>query len=181
MLLILVAALSEEERAEVEKLFAQHKEYLYRIAARALNDGANAEDAVSEAFLKIIDHVDTLSRMDVIKKTAFCVTVVKNTALDMLRKESKVSSVNDPAGLIYGAEPDFAERLAKEEEIRFLTCSLESLSKEDRRLLHLRYGEKMTYGDIGKLLDISEEAAQKRGRRLVEKLQGMYEDRENWR
>ena len=49
------------------------------------------------------------------------------------------------------------------------------LPSEDRRLIHLRFALEMSYKEIGMLLGISEEAAKKRGQRIVKRLKSMHE------
>ena len=54
---------------------------------------------------------------------------------------------------------------------------IDRLAPDDRRFVYLRYAEEMGYGEIGELLNISEDAAKKRGQRLVKKLRKLYEER----
>ena len=54
---------------------------------------------------------------------------------------------------------------------------LHQLQQSDRHFIYLRYTLEMGYREIGELLNISEDAAKKRGQRLVKKLQKLYEER----
>ena len=51
------------------------------------------------------------------------------------------------------------------------------LNGSDRRAVLLRFYESKTYGEVGAVLGISEEAARKRVERAVDKLQGMFQRR----
>ena len=59
--------------------------------------------------------------------------------------------------------------------MRKLTELIDRLDPDDRRFVYLRYAEEMGHKEIGELLNISEDAAKKRGQRLVKKLRKLYE------
>ena len=60
-------------------------------------------------------------------------------------------------------------------DVHKLTELLDRLAPDDRRFVYLRYAEEMGYKEIGELLNISEDAAKKRGQRRVKKLRKLYE------
>ena len=62
------------------------------------------------------------------------------------------------------------ERIFHEHHIHFQRISF-------RHFIYLRYTLEMGYREIGELLNISEDAAKKRGQRLVKKLRKLYERR----
>lgn len=64
------------------------KHMLY-IADSILHDVHLAEDAVSEAFIKIINNLDKINPKDCYWTRGFVVIIVRNVALDMLRKQKK--------------------------------------------------------------------------------------------
>ena len=53
---------------------------------------------------------------------------------------------------------------------------IDRLNPDDRRFIYLRYVEEMGYKEIGELLNISVDAAKKRGQRLVKKVRKLYEE-----
>ena len=50
------------------------------------------------------------------------------------------------------------------------------LSDEEKFIIHLRFVNEMRFKDISELLGITEEAAKKRGQRILKKLRLYYED-----
>ena len=56
---------------------------------------------------------------------------------------------------------------------------LETLSLEEKELLEMRYTYEMQYSEIARRLSITEEAAKKRGQRIILKLRKIYEDELN--
>lgn len=70
---------------------------------------------------------------------------------------------------------DLADECIHNADVRKLTELIDRLDPDDRRFVYLRYAEEMGYKEIGELLNISEDAAKKRGQRLVKKLRKLYE------
>ncbi|MDD3041201.1 sigma-70 family RNA polymerase sigma factor [Bacteroides sp.] len=56
-----------------------------------------------------------------------------------------------------------------------LLLAIDRLSGADKHLVYLRYANDMSFKEIAALLGVSEQTAQKRGYRILEKLRGLYE------
>ena len=67
-----------------KNLFLPYHRKLYRVAFRLLEDVADAEDVVQEAYLKLWDKRDGLAVIS--NPEAFCVALVKNMCFDLLRQ-----------------------------------------------------------------------------------------------
>lgn len=67
-----------------KKVFLPHHQKLYRIAYRIVQDVANAEDMVQDAFIKLWNKRNEMS--DVENTEAFAIIILRNTCLDHLRK-----------------------------------------------------------------------------------------------
>lgn len=85
MLILLFSVLNDEERELVEQIFHEHHIQFQRIAFRIVQSEETAEDVVSTAFVKIIDNIEKISELPCPQMTAFCVTIVKNASIDVLR------------------------------------------------------------------------------------------------
>ena len=51
---------SSQQKEKLHQLYALYEQPLYRIAYAILHQTEQAEDAVSDAFLKIISHLDQI-------------------------------------------------------------------------------------------------------------------------
>ena len=71
---------------ELTMVFIQDRALLYRIAYDILKDGAIAEEAVQDAYLKVYERSN---RGDVHNARAYCAQTVRNTALDIQRRMMK--------------------------------------------------------------------------------------------
>lgn len=99
MLFLILSVLEDEQKNLVEKIYKDHYRYFLNIASQISGSNANAEEAVSEALLKISINIQRISELSCPEMKAFCVTIVKNCAYDLLRKNSKV--ILDSDELVY--------------------------------------------------------------------------------
>ena len=90
---------SSQQKEKLHQLYALYEQPLYRIAYAILHQTEQAEDAVSDAFLKIIPHLDQIESPDSPKTKAFLIQVIRNTAINQYRKNAKdaerLTSIDD--------------------------------------------------------------------------------------
>lgn len=90
LLTFLLAALeSDEDRALFTEIYEQNHDRMEQTALRILKDSHDAEDAVQNAFLQIIRNFDALLEIPCKKRIFWCISIVKNEALAILRKKKK--------------------------------------------------------------------------------------------
>ncbi len=179
MFFIFFTVLTDEQCQLVEQIFKDNHVKFYRISFKILKSEFAANDAVSSAFLKIMDNIEKISNLPCPQMMAFCVTIVKNASVDVIRQSERLICVDT-------FEDQHCERVNSPEEEYLNTAEilemkelLSELTKEEQQLIHLRYANEMGYETIGKLLDISTEAARKRGQRIIKKLKKLYRERGN--
>lgn len=76
-----------EDQQKFTRLYETYEKKLYAIALQLLHEPARAEDALQQCWLKLIQHRDAVSALSWTRAGAYAVTTVKNTALDILRRE----------------------------------------------------------------------------------------------
>jgi len=177
MFLIFFGILTEEQQNLVEQIFRDHHIRFYHISFRILKSEASANDAVSMAYIKIMDNIEKISELSSPLMTAFCVTIVKNTSIDIIRKSKKFAHVESLDTFQDKSVESFEDFYINKSNVQRLTDLMDTLSEEDRKLIQLKYVNDMGYLEIGKLLGISEEAAKKRGQRIIQKLKKLYGER----
>lgn len=177
MMIFLFGVLSEEQRALVERIFHEHHIHFRRISLNIVKTEEIAEDAVSTAFIKIMDNIEKISDLPSPQMTAFCVTIVKNTSIDMLRQIQQNVHIDYWDSILDENADDVANERIRNADVHKLTEVINLLTIEERHFIYLRYTMEMGYKEIGELLNISEDTAKKRGQRLIKKLRKQYEGR----
>ena len=177
-MLIIFLILSENEKDMVDQIFSKHHVKLYNISFKILRSEKDAEDALAQTFLKIIDNIERIKEITCHEILPFCATVVRNSSLDIQRQNSKtilVESFEEWKDFsVDAAENTFFKNHDRERLLRLI----KKLSSEERYLLELRLIEDMSYKDIGAIMNITESTARKRLQRALEKLQKLYLEEE---
>ena len=178
MLFLVLSVLEDDQRRLVEKIYRDNYQLFLKIANRITGSESSAEEALSEALLKISLNIQRISELQRNELTAFCVTIVKNCAYDQLRKCSRmVPEPDEGMQDIKSHELTPEETVIQTEEKASIRKLLETLSLEEKELLEMRYTYEMQYSEIARRLSITEEAAKKRGQRVIQKLRKIYEDK----
>lgn len=173
MLLIILGVLSESEKDLINDIFRDSNALLFGVSMSMLRSHADAEDAVSSSYIKIMNHIEKISKLPCPQITPYCVMIVKNTSIDILRKRGhdfpyeSMELFEDVAGI---------DEIWKALDIQDIKASMTRLSQADRYILNLHYDSGLAYAQIAELLEISEEAAKKRGQRALVKLRELFEE-----
>ncbi len=85
----LSAVETEEERSLITKLYTEYEQKMYGAAYAILQNKHNAEDAVHEAFLRIINRISEISIHNERKTEALLIIIVRNIAFDMYDKNKR--------------------------------------------------------------------------------------------
>ena len=95
MLMIIQAEVKGKDRQRTLSAFYEtHKFNLFRYALRFTKNNAAAEDVFHTAWMKCLTQVDTFFAILPEARIAWMAVLVKNTALDALRKEGRHESMD---------------------------------------------------------------------------------------
>lgn len=166
MLLLLTFA-NEAERDQFEYLYHKYKNLCLKKAYDVLHDYAMAEDAVSEAYLRVYKNLHKIDDPDSNRTTAFLVTITRNAALTMLSREKKDLQELDEA-----QEDGFdLEQFAlSRDSTQGIFKLLEELSEELRNVFVLKFAYDMNHREIAQALSITENNVTVRLHRAKKKL-----------
>ena len=89
MTFLLAALESDEDHALFTEIYEQNHDRMEQTALRILKDPHDAEDAVQNAFLQVIRNFDALLEIPCKKRIFWCISIVTNEALAILRKKKK--------------------------------------------------------------------------------------------
>lgn len=170
----MINTLSADFKKIVDELYKENYAFFLNVSNGILHSREKAEDAVAEAFLKIINNIERISEIPCHERVGFCVVIVKNASTDLLRKEKKLllsDEMDNVDDSIDSLEDDVLSKLKSESLQEFLS----KLKYKDRTILQLYYGEDMPYREICKYVNMTEQAARKRAERALDKLKEFCE------
>ncbi len=138
-----------------------------RIAYRYAGDRGEAEDVAQEALLRAWRRRSTLR--DAGRRNQWLATIVRNEAF---RQRARVRP--EPSATIEALEGAEDEQVIAMVERADLQAALRRLSKRDRVLLAMRYGEDLTQPAIARRLGIPENTVKVRLHRARDRLRRAY-------
>ncbi len=166
----LVAALKAGEPAAYEQLIEQYAEQVYRVAFRLLQNAADAEDALQEAFLAVYLRIGEFQGEA--KFSSWLYRIVTNKALDIIRKRQRkteaatdaLEDLGDDAGeWIPDQQATLPEDWAERQEINDLIAEgLTHLSPKLRAAFVLFELEGLSMEEVAAALNVSPSAAKVR-------------------
>ncbi|HUC85213.1 MAG TPA: sigma-70 family RNA polymerase sigma factor [Candidatus Acidoferrales bacterium] len=163
-------AQSRSDRAFGE-LVRRHIDLVYSAAMRMVRDAHLTEDVTQGVFLALAQNARNLTDRPVL--SGWLHRTAQNLAANAIRSEVRRRVHEQEAAVmneLLSADPE-----ASWEDIApHLDAALGELEEPDRDALMLRYFEKKSAPEMAGQLGISEEAAQKRVRRAVERLRAFF-------
>ncbi|MBI5383608.1 MAG: sigma-70 family RNA polymerase sigma factor [Verrucomicrobia bacterium] len=156
------------------ELVRRRVDFVYSAALRMVCDSHLAEDVTQGVFVALAKNVNQLTNRPVL--SGWLHRTAQNIAAQTVRtdvrrraREQEAAAMND----LLAAEPDAPwEHIAPH-----LDAALGELSEPDRDAVLLRYFERKSAREMAAALGVSEEAAQKRVSRAVERLREFFAKR----
>ena len=165
---------TEKERNLVTELYTKYEQKMYRVAMSILHNKHSAEDAVHEAFLRIINKLSELTFDNDKKTEALVVIIVKRISLNMLKKE-KHTEINE---ILYETAEDEAAALAfRQIEENSAVEVINMLPDELREIIALRYIFKIDVSTIANAMGLSTAAVYARIRKAKEIMRTLLEEK----
>lgn len=164
---------TQEDKSKFEQLYIEYKRLMKYIALDILKNDSLADDAVHDAFLKIINSLDGIEDVYCHKTKSFVVIVIKSAAIDIGRKEKKRKCLN----IEDVKEPRIYNRhIFETVEAKELVSKIKLLPETYRDILELKINNGLTEKEISEVLGISHSAARKRMQRAREALVALLND-----
>lgn len=135
MFLYLAMIDSDADKSKFEILYSEYKNLMYYTANRILRNSSDAEDVVHQAFLKVIEILDTISSPRCHKTRALLVTITEHKAIDLYREKQRRNVLPLAEEYIGAAPAAEIERLAARDT---LAAAIASLPPRYRSVLLLR-------------------------------------------
>lgn len=136
-----------KKEREVEDFIIKNQNRLYKIAYIYVKNKDDALDIVSESIVKIYKNMDRVIKVDSIEK--YIVRIVINTAVDFIRKNSKIKL-------------EEVVDISSADSITDINYLVDSLSDDLKTVIILKYFEKYKIREIAEILNIPESKVKNR-------------------
>ena len=181
MLIYIQAIQNESDRSLVEELYNKYSNTMLYNAQSILKDRYRAEDAVSQAFIKIMDKLQIFSFKNCNKTRGLLGIVVRDICYDMLRddKSKNIVPIEDYEGILEDGENIPFDYVVSEEGYQFVLDCLYHLNDRFKDILRLKLVFEFTNEEISKILGITPENVRVRIHRARQALIEEMEKRGN--
>lgn len=157
--LVILRMEDEDDRQFVTELYQKYKLNMYYTARRIVKDTHTAEDMVQESCVAIINNLEKIKAVEVCRRRAYIVSLVKNISINYVVKrdrQSKYSFIADDELLAKqpDLDSDVGEQIIRNCEISAIKTALLSISEKDRTILRMKYFDGLRDEDIANYLSI---------------------------
>ncbi len=144
-------------------LVDQYASTLYRVAFSVLRNSADAEDAVQEAFLRVLRHRQTLG--EVRDHRVWLIRIVWNIVLDRKRRAKtrpETDDIDELARVLPASGLSAEQRAAAAQHHAQVLACVDQLPAKEREVLMLSAFEELTSVEIASALGVTESTVRSR-------------------
>lgn len=166
-----------DDADKIPALFRLYEKKMYHIAYAILHDTHQAEDAVMEAFVRIIEHSYPIEDPDSDSVKRLIISVVRSAAIDLYRKNQRSSSK-----LMLMENPDICRKetaaVSGMNTIENGEDLIRGLPEIYRDVLRERFIKEKSISETAEVLGISEANVRKRQERALRMLKEDRKERD---
>ena len=159
---------SNEDRRVFAEIYEKYHTKMEKTAIYILKNQEDAEDAMQNAFMRVIKHFDKAISIPCEELQFWLISIVKNEALMIIRKKRKVVTLEDNADIPSNIIEDI-------HSYNDLVGVFSKLPETYRAVLEMKVFIGYSDKEIAKILGISETAVStraSRGREILRKIAG---------
>lgn len=157
---------SKDHFDDIISLFRLYEQKMYHIAYAILHDSYQAEDAVMDAFVRLLEHNYRIDDPESDTAKKLVISVTRSAAIDLYRKNQRASSkmllTEDPA--LLHAETHTEPQAHPESNTESIIQGLPSIYYD---VMYERYVNEKSVSETAVILSISEAAVRKRQERAL--------------
>ncbi len=160
----LAALDNDKQRNELAAFYEQYKNRFFGIAYSKLHNPEEAEDAVQEAFLRVVDTPHSFFGMSDKERVRFVDGIIRHVSVDKFNKNKTniTVSIEDLDDKIMSETISPEEKYITDASAGELVQFALTLPESQRQVLFMYIHEKLSYSEVSKILGISEDLARKR-------------------
>ena len=162
MLIYLMMLTDEQSKNKLEKIYKKYKSLMFYVANQILHNKQDAEDAVHQAFLSIVEHIGKISDPICVKTQSYVVTVVERKSIDIYRHKSKrtVIPLEDIENVLF----------VDIEPLNPVALAIAKLPSKSRHLVQFKYYFGYSNQEVADILGLSYEGVHSLDQRTKKRL-----------
>lgn len=166
----LIAA-AKKDRREFGQIYHLYTQPIFCYLYSRIGSLPEAEDATAQTFLAALEALDRYQHKG--HFAAWLFAIARRKAMDHFRTQRQQVTLENAEKVPLGT--DVLQQVIQTEQIATLTKLINALPEEEHELIRLRYIAELSFSEISRLLNRSEDAVKKSLYRLQARLQSQLE------
>lgn len=149
----------EDGRDTFTELYRRYESEMYHVAYSILHDKYLAEDAINDAFIKLMRYWSDIEEIESSETKTLIIMSVKSTAIDIYRKRRKQFIFEtEESGKEFDEEDEMIlDRIIGREEYYELMRKIKVIKKEYQDIILMKYVHGLSNSEISSILGISKD------------------------
>ena len=159
ILILILASAPESDKEKFNLIFTKYKNLMLHKAYEILKDPYLAEDAVSDAFLRIYRNMGKIDDPLSNRSIAFIVTITKNAALTLYKKTARIRGESMEAEAlenIVDEGSDLESYVISNVEAEKIYMLIDGLNEKYKQAFLLKYAHGYSNGEIARSMGVTE-------------------------
>ena len=152
MLIYLEMIETSDDKAKFEQIYLKYRGLMYFLAFKVTKNREDAEDAVQQAFIYIIENLGKVDAASSNRTRSFVSMIAEHKAVDVVRKRRNIIELDQAEFEVATYLPDDGDELAR---------AMAKLPKHYQDILLLHYDNGYSTQEMAKMLDMSLSAVRK--------------------
>lgn len=165
-----------EEKSAVEFLYTEYRRLMYKTAFSVLHNQQDSEDAVHEAFIRVINNISKIRDVRCHETKLFLVIIVRNAAINIYNANKKSSHVLiDDVEEMLQSDDSVEDTFFDKYDVELIEKMLLRLSENDYEVLFLSIVQSLKPSEIAAFLMLSPNTVSQRLHRAKIRLKQLVE------
>jgi RNA polymerase sigma-70 factor (ECF subfamily) len=169
----LALAQDENDRDKFEQIYIKYRRLMLSAAYKILGDAELSEDAVHNAFMRILNNLGKLGEVDSPRTRSYVVIVAENVAKTMYMQRRRTVSLEDEE--LPGSVDDVASEYEDKSSAEYVAAVIARMPEKYGAVLILKYLNGLGDREIASSLGLSDAAVRKRLQRAREMLKTLLD------
>lgn len=165
---------TKEDQTKFELIYNEHRSLMKSTALKILKDDNLAEDAVNDAFIRIINNLSGINDIHSKKTVSFICLITRHASIDVLRNEFKNNHLSFDDINKYQAVN--VNNIFENLEFEYIMSKYRLLPQTHKDIIELKIQNKYSDKQLAEHYGISPVAARKRLQRAREALNALLND-----
>lgn len=140
----------------LSELFNEYRQMMFKIAIKILHNVSDAEDAVQDSFVWIINNLDRISQIPCNEIGSYFASIVEHRSIDIYRKHNSRQIEYIEEQYVPSSNEHIMEKAISSVTVDEIKDALNELSDRDYEMLYMYLFKEMNPKEISAIMGISE-------------------------